>query len=399
MTLARGRHLMSIPGPTVMPDAVLNAMHTAAPNIYEGPLLQIAEEITVGLQNVARTTAIPAIYISNGHGVWETALANMVAPGDKVLALVTGRFGQGWAEIAEGLGVEVEVLGFGTAAPVDPQQVEDRLRKDTVGQIKAVITVHTDTSTSIRNDIAAVRQAMDAAGHDALLAVDCIASLACEPFEMDGWGVDVLVAACQKGLMTPPGLGFNFVNEKALAVRKTQPRVSRYNDWLPRVYPQAFYQRFCGTAPTHHLLGLHKALEMLQEEGIEAVWARHQALAEIVWSAIDVWSELGDIRFNVADPAHRSTSVTTLHTAPGDAVRLRQWCETQAGLTLGIGLTLGDAGPNAGDDLFRIGHMGHLSPPMVMGTLGCIDAGLKALGIEHGGGALRVASEHLAARA
>ena len=394
MTLAQGRHLMTIPGPSIMPDRVLNAMHRAAPNIYEGELLETTDKITQDLKKVARTSGEVAIYIANGHGAWEAALSNILAPGDKALVLTTGRFAQGWGDMATALGIDVEFMNFGTASPADPARLEDRLRADKSHEIKAVLVVQTDTASSVRNDIKALGEAIKAANHPALFCVDCIASLACERFKMDEWSVDVMVAACQKGLMTPPGLGFNFMNDKALAVRATLTRVSPYFNWLPRINPQIFYQRFCGTAPTHHLLGLSEALNMIvDEEGLENVWDRHQIFASIIWDTCAVWQELGDLRLNITNVDHRSTAVTTIHTAPGDANRLRQWCEVEAGLTLGVGLGLGDATPTTGDSIFRIGHMGHLSPPMLLGALATIDAGLKALNIPHGGGALRVASE------
>jgi alanine-glyoxylate transaminase/serine-glyoxylate transaminase/serine-pyruvate transaminase len=294
--------------------------------------------------------------------------------------------------MARRMGIEVEVMDFGFTAALDPQAVEDRLRDDRAGAIRAVLTVQTDTASSVRNDVAALRAALDAAGHPALLAVDCIADLACDRMEMDAWGVDVLVSACQKGLMTPPGLAFVWRGAKA-AANSVDPR-SSYWDWGPRIRPDAYYQLFCGTAPTHHLYGLREALAMiLDEEGLEAVWARHAAFARAVWAAVEAWGAGGALALNIADPAIRSHAVTTIRTAPGDAPRLRQWCAETAGLTLGVGLT-GEAGH--ADALFRIGHMGHLNPPMLLGALGAIEAGLAALDIPHGTGALEAAARSLA---
>jgi len=398
MSLRHGRETLAIPGPSIMPDRVLRAMHRAAPNIYEGELIDMVQTILADLKRVAcAPDAEVAIYIANGHGSWEAALQNTIAPGDRVLVLGTGRFGLGWAEWARKLGADVEVLDFGTAAPADPGRVSDRLRQAD-GDFKAVLATQTDTSTSVTNDIAPLAQAIRAARPDALIMIDCIASLACERFEMTNWDVDVMVAASQKGLMTPPGVSFVFARPRALVARTGLTAVSPYFDWQPRFAPDLFYQIFCGTAPTHHLYGLREALTMiLDEEGLEATLSRHEALARIIWSAADVWSELGEIRLNVPDPAARSHAVTTIRTGAGDAQRLRDWCNREAGLVLGIGLGLDAALSPATDALFRIGHMGHLNPPMLMGVLATIDAGFKALGIEHGGGALRVASETLAA--
>ncbi|MEM9126634.1 MAG: aminotransferase class V-fold PLP-dependent enzyme, partial [Pseudomonadota bacterium] len=203
MSLAWGREYLAIPGPSVMPDAVLQAMHRPSPNIYDGELIQMMPALTRDLKRVARTDQHVAIYIANGHGTWEAALSNVIAPGETVLAPASGRFAHGWAEMATGLGADVQVIDFGMAAPWDFGRLADTLRADTAHEIKAVLAVHVDTSTSIRNDIPALRQLLDDLNHPALLLADCIASLGCDRFEMDAWGVDVMVTASQKGLMTP----------------------------------------------------------------------------------------------------------------------------------------------------------------------------------------------------
>ena len=265
----QGREYLAIPGPSVMPDAVLRAMHRAAPNIYEGALVEMAAGIVPDLRAVARTSGHVAMYIGNGHAAWEAALANTIAPGDLVLVPATGRFGHGWADMAQGLGAETQIIDFGKSSPVDPGRVAEALRADTAHRIKAVLAVHVDTSTSILNDISALRDVLDAEGHPALLMADCIASLGCDRFEMDAWGVDVMVTGSQKGLMVPPGMAFVFFNDKAAEARAAMPRVSRYWDWTPRANPQEFYQYWNGTAPTHHLHGLRVALDMIHDEGIE----------------------------------------------------------------------------------------------------------------------------------
>ncbi len=281
--------MLAIPGPSIIPERVLLAMHRASPNIYEGALIDTVDTLYPDLKAVARTDGHVAIYIANGHGAWEAALRNTVNPGETVLVLSTGRFGAGWGDIATAMGVETQVLDFGMQAAADARQVEDILRADTAGDIRAVLTVLTDTASGVRNDIAALRAAIDAAKHDALLMVDCVASLGCDRYEMDALGADVTVAACQKGLMTPPGLGFVYFNERASSFRaRTTP--GYYWDWVPRTTADYFYQRFGGTAPTHHIFGLREALDMLvHEEGVEAVWARHEKLASAVWAALDVW--------------------------------------------------------------------------------------------------------------
>ena len=397
MSLSNGREYLAIPGPSVMPDRVLRAMHRASPNIYDGALPEMVAGMIPDLKAVARTTHNVAIYIANGHATWEAALSNVVAEGDKVLVMANGRFGHGWAEMARGLGCEVEVLDFGRSGPVDPEALVTPLQADSEQRIKAVLVCHTDTASTATNDIAAIRQVIDRVGHPALFAVDCIASLGCDRFEMDAWGVDVMISASQKGLMTPPGLGFVFFNDRAAQVRQRMPRVSRYWDWVPRSAPELFYQYWSGTAPTHHLYGLREALDMIAEEGLEKIWARHETLARAVWAATDVWGQEGPLRLNVSEPSHRSHAVTSLAIGAPNGTRLRHWTEKNTGVTLGIGLGMETEEDPHSSGFFRIGHMGHVNAHMVLGVLGSIDAGLKALRIPHGRGALEAASEVISA--
>lgn len=394
MTLANGRTYLAIPGPSVVPDLVLNAMHAASSNIYEGALVDMMPGLIADLKGVARTEKQATIYIGNGHAMWEAALVNTIKPGDKILALVGGAFGEGWAETARRLGADVQVLQFDNSAAIDLTRVGDVLAADTSGEIRAVLAVHVDTSGSALSDIAGLRKIMDASGHAALLMVDCIASLGCNQFEMDAWGVDVMVAASQKGLMLPPGLGFVFFNEKAERARARITDISPYWDWCPRVRPDLFYQYFAGTAPVQFLLGLRAALDLIaQEGGIEAVWARHEKLAHAIWAACDIWAQGGALRFHISNPAHRSHSVTALYLSAPLATELRIWCETKAGVTLGIGLGMVDADDPKWHGHFRIGHMGHVNAHMVLGMLGVIDAGLKAIKAPHGSGALEAATK------
>jgi alanine-glyoxylate transaminase/serine-glyoxylate transaminase/serine-pyruvate transaminase len=389
--LASGRPYLAIPGPSVMPDAVLNAMHRAAPNIYTGELIEMTAGLIPDLKAVARTAHHATIYIGNGHAAWEASLANVLSRGDLVLVPATGRFGLGWAEMARGLGVEVEVIDFGPEAAWDLGRIEERLAADPDGRIKAVLAVHVDTSSSVKNDVAGLRAVLDRLGHPALLMADCIASLGCDQFEMDLWGADVMVAASQKGLMVPPGMCFVFFNDRADKARERADCVTRYWDWRPRANPEEYWQYFDGTAPTHHLYGLRVALDMIKAEGIENVWRRHEVLAQAIWAAFDAWSVKGPVRLNVGDPALRSWAVTSAHAGSPDAARLRDWCERVAGLTLGIGL-----GRTPADAWFRIGHMGHVSAPMILGALGTIEAGLQALQIPHGTGGVAAAAEVVA---
>ncbi|MBS0125111.1 pyridoxal-phosphate-dependent aminotransferase family protein [Thetidibacter halocola] len=396
MTLSNGRPYLAIPGPSVMPERVLQEMHRAAPNIYEGALVEMVAGIVPDLRYVARTEGHVAMYICNGHGAWEAALANTVAPGETVLVPACGRFGFGWADMAAGMGIETQVIDHGRRTPIDPERVRAALLADSGQKIKAILAVHVDTSSSVRSDVAALRAVLDETGHPALLMADCIASLGCDRFEMDAWGVDVIITGSQKGLMVPPGMGFVFFNDRADAARQRLPLVSRYWDWSPRAHPEMFYQYFGGTAPTHHLFGLRAALDMIRAEGIEAVWARHAALARTVWAAVEHWGQDGPLRLNIEDPAHRSHAVSTLRVGAPLGARLREWTDRKAGVTLGIGLGMSEPEDPKGEGYFRFGHMGHVNGHMILGLLGVVEAGLCALEIPHRAGGASAAAARLA---
>jgi alanine-glyoxylate transaminase / serine-glyoxylate transaminase / serine-pyruvate transaminase len=393
MTTAPGRPYLAIPGPSVMPDRVLQAMHRAAPNIYGGSLIDMVATLWPDLRAVACTAGHVAIYIGNGHAGWEAANTNLFSRGDRALVLASGRFGHGWAESARALGVAVDLLDFGTA-PADLNRVEAALRADTGQTIRALLTCHVDTSSTVRTDIAALRRLLDETGHPALLAVDCIASLGCDEYRMDDWGVDVTVAASQKGLMTPPGLAFVWFSDRAARASAGAGLRTPYWNWTPRAGASEFWQLFCGTAPTHHLFGLREALTMLvHEEGLEAAWARHDRLARAVWAAFEGWAAGNPaIGLNVADPACRGRSVTSARLGAPHATRLRSWTETMGGVTLGIGLGMATPEDPKGDGFLRVAHMGHVNAHMTLGALAVMQAGMVALDIPFGPGALDAAA-------
>ncbi len=389
MTVASGREFLSIPGPTTVPDEVLGAMHRPAIDIYSGTLVNLTTSCLDDLRRVFATRGRTYIYAANGHGAWEAALANVLSRGERVLVLESGLFAPSWGEMAAVLGAEVEVLPRGARRAVDPAAVEARLRADRRGEIRAILVVQVDTSSGVVNDIPAIRRAIDAVGHDALLLVDTIASLATMPFEMDAWGVDVAVAGSQKGLMTPPGLSFIAAGEKALAAHRSAGLRTRYWDWTEREGP-LHYQKYCGTPPEHMMFGLRKALDMLFEDGLDSVFERHRLLAEAVRRAVGVWAEGGALEFNVTEPSERADSVTTILMSEGrDAEPLLDFCRERCGVVLGIGI-----GPLTGK-AFRIAHMGHVNAPMVLGTLGAVEVGLTALGIAHGRGGVQAAIDWL----
>ncbi len=396
MTLANGQTYLAIPGPSPVPERVMRAMLRGAPNLYGQELITLTEGLVADLCKVAGTAQNLALYIGNGHATWEAATTNLFSRGEAALVLASGHFGMHWAAQVKAMGVDVEVMDFGRAAPADPSQLEARLRADTAGKIKAVLVTHVDTASSIRNDIPAIRAAMDAVGHHALLVVDCIATLGCDEFRMDAWGVDVTLAASQKGLMTPPGMAFVWYSDKA-AKAKGGDMITPYWDWTPRTRPAEFWAYWCGTAPTQHLFGLREALNMLLEEGMSQVWHRHEVLARTVWAAFDAWGTgSSSIRMNVADPAHRGRSVTAARLGSADGRRLRDWTEAQAGVTLGIGLGMGSPEDPQAQGFLRVAHMGHVNAHMTLGALAVMEAGMQALGIAHGAGALAAAARVVA---
>ena len=389
-TLRHGRPQVAIPGPSIVPDRVLAAMHRPMPNIYDGPLIDVSNSLFADLPSIARTDGEVFVVIGNGHAAWQMAVSNTVRRGDRILVLESGTFAVIWGQQAAMSGADVEVLPGTDDGPVDPAAVEERLRADNDHTIRSVLVVLADTATGVRNDIAAIRRAIDAAGHPALLMVDAIASLGCDRFEMDEWGVDVTVAASQKGLMCPPGLGFVWANDKALAAHERADSRVGYLDWDSRRNVEAHYQLYNGTPPIPMIYALREALDMIDEEGIENVWRRHEVLARSVWAAVDAWHTDGGLRCNITDEAARSHAVTTIRTGTIDATALREICEREMGLTLGLGIGSDDA-------RFRIGHMGHLNPPMLLGTLATIEAALHALGAPTGGSGVAAAARVIGA--
>ncbi|MBT4083665.1 MAG: aminotransferase class V-fold PLP-dependent enzyme [Alphaproteobacteria bacterium] len=390
MTLRQGREFLTIPGPTNIPDEVLNAMHRPAIEIYSGDLLGVTERLLNDLRTVFRTKGRTYIYTANGHGAWEAAISNMLSKGDKVLVLESGRFAVGWGEMAAVQGAQTEVLEATPRRAVDPAAVEARLRADTEHEIKAIMVVQIDTASGIVNDIPAIRKAIDAAGHPALFMVDGMASIGCMPFEMDDWGVDVAMVGSQKGLMSPPGLGLLAAGPKAMEAHKTADLRTHYWDWTAREGEQ-HYEKYCGTPPEHLLFALCKSMDMLFEEGLEQAWERHRKLAGAVHAAVSVWGKEGAMEMNISDPAERAPSVTPVIFADGvDPAELLKWCNEQCGVVVGSGI--GDLSKHA----IRIAHMGYVNAPMLLGSLGVLEMGMQALDIPHGKGGAQAAIDFLA---
>src|SRR3982075_4662342 len=279
MTVRAGREFLAIPGPTNMPDEVLRAMHRPALDIYSKEMLDLTHSLLDDLKKLFITKGQSSIYIANGHGAWEATLTNVLSRGDKVLVLESGRFAIGWGNAAAAMGADVEVLKGDWRRAIRAGEVEARLRADKGHTIKAILAVQVDTASGACNDIEAIGKAVKASGHPALFMVDAVASLGCMPFEMDQWGIDVTMSGSQKGLMTPPGLGFVAANDRAREVHKTANLRTPYWDWTDREGEQ-HYQKYAGTPPEHLLFGVRQALDMLFEEGLDNVFRRHWLLAE-----------------------------------------------------------------------------------------------------------------------
>ncbi len=388
MSVRAGREFLAIPGPTTVPDEVLRAMHRPAVDIYSGPLVSLTDGLMRDIARVFNTKGHAYIYVSNGHGAWEASITNVLSRGDKVLVLESGRFATSWGENARRMGAEVEVLKGDMRRAVRPAEVEERLKADKGATIKAVLVAQIDTASGVVNDIAAIGKAKRAAGHDALLMVDAVASLGCMPFEMDDWGVDVAMSGSQKGLMAPPGLGFVVANERAREAHKKADLRTPYWDWTDRE-GEEHYQKYAGTPPEHLLFGLRQALDLLFEEGLENVFRRHWLLAEAVRHAVGVWAEGQAISFNIIEPSQRCNTVTPVLTDGYDPEALRCYCDNKCGVILGHGI--GGLHGKA----FRVAHMGHVNAPMILGTLSVIEMALAALGIPHGKGGAQAAIDWL----
>jgi alanine-glyoxylate transaminase/serine-glyoxylate transaminase/serine-pyruvate transaminase len=314
------------------------------------------------------------------------ALSNTMSRGELVLVLECGRFAQVWAEMAGFNGLRVELMTASPGRAIDPELVAERLAADPGREIKAVLMAHVDTGSSVRNDVPAIRRVLDDADHPALLMADCIATLGCERYEMDAWGVDVTIGASQKGLMTPPGLGLVWAGDRAWAAHRTADMRTRYWDWTMRAKAGPHYLKFCGTPPVAHVFAFREALAMIEEEGLEARWARHHALADAVRAAVGAWAAPGGVSLYAPVPAEQGDPVTAIAAGSIDPARLASICRDLCGVTLGVGL--GDLEGRG----FRIAHMGHVNAPMVLGVLGAVEAALVSMGAPIGGSGVAAAT-------
>jgi alanine-glyoxylate transaminase / serine-glyoxylate transaminase / serine-pyruvate transaminase len=386
-----GRHFLQIPGPSPVPDRILRAM--SYPTIdHRGPEFgALGLQVLAGIKQIFKTEQPVVIYPASGTGAWEAALTNTLSAGDTVLMYETGHFATLWKKMAKALGLKPEFIGLpgieGWRQGVQADRIEERLRKDREHQIKAVCVVHNETSTGVTSDIAAVRRAIDAAGHPALLIVDTISGLASADYRHDEWGVDVTVSGSQKGLMLPPGISFNAVSKKAVEASRSAKLPRAFWDWTDIIeMNQSGYWPY--TPNTNLLYGLSEALEMILGEGLDNVFARHQRLASACRDAVRAWG----LEIQCADPALYSPVLTGVMTPPGfDADVIRKTIYENFNMSLGTGLGKMKGG------MFRIGHLGEANDLTLMATLAGCEMGLKLAGVPLAASGVVAAMENLGA--
>src|SRR5918993_399819 len=389
MSYQAGRHFLQIPGPTNTPLPVLAAI--AKPTIdHRGPEFgKLGREVLAGIRTIFKTEHPVIIYPASGTGAWEAALCNTLSPGDRVLMFETGWFSTLWSRMSKKLGLEAEVIPGDWRSGVDAEAIGARLAEDRGQAIKAVCVVHNETSTGVASGIAAVRRAIDGAGHPALLLVDTVSSLASMDYRHDEWGVDVTVGGSQKGLMLPPGLSFNAVSDKALAAAKTARLPRSFWDWEEMIASNE-KDYFPYTPSTNLLQGLRVAIDMLHEEGLENVFARHDRAAEATRRCVNHWG----FEIQCRNPTEYSSALTAVRLPEGSSADgLRAEILRRFNMSLGNGL-----GPLA-DRVFRIGHLGDFHDLMVTGTLTGVEMGLRVCGIPHRSGGVEAAMNYLSGNA
>jgi len=391
MAVSRGYHFFINPGPTNIPDRILRAMDRGAIDFIGAQFRAIAEECFDGLKRVFKTDQSILAYAASGHGAWEAALVNLFSPGDKLLVVESGFFSLNWGMRGEAFGLEVETLPNDWRTAADPARLESRLREDREHTIKAVLVVHNETSTGVVNDIAQLRRAIDAARHPALFLVDTISSLASMDFRMDEWGVDVVVAGSQKGLMLPTGMAFTGIGARAIAATAEAKLPRVYWDWR-RLLGGSSQSVWNGTAPVHFFYGLQEALRMLEEEGLDEVFARHHRLAEATRRAVRAWRQNDGPEIFAIDPRAQSDTITAVQLPEGyDADKMRQLCLDKFNVSLGGGLD------RLRGHVIRIGHLGDLNEPMILGAIAAVEMALELSGVPHGKGGVQAAMDYLVA--
>jgi alanine-glyoxylate transaminase/serine-glyoxylate transaminase/serine-pyruvate transaminase len=389
MVYQPGRHFLQIPGPTNVPDRVLRAMDQPTIDHRSADAAALGKACLDGMRTVFRTAGAVAIFPSSGTGAWEAALVNTLSPEDLVLVCETGHFSTLWGRMAGNLGLRVETLPGDWRSGADANALGERLAADRLNAIQAVMVVHNETSTGVTSDVAAVRRAMNETKHPALFMVDTISSLASIDYRHEEWGVDVTVGGSQKGLMLPPGLGFNAISAKALEWGKTSDFPKSYWRWEEMLASNT-KGFFPYTPATNMLLGLREALTMLEEEGLENVFQRHARLAEATRHAVRAWG----LEIQARNPCEQSNTLTGVVVPEGfDEAALRALILEKFNMSLGAGL-----GKLAGR-VFRIGHLGSLNDLTLAGTLAGVEMGLAVAGIPHRAGGVMAALDYLAEQA
>jgi alanine-glyoxylate transaminase/serine-glyoxylate transaminase/serine-pyruvate transaminase len=386
----RGRQFFNNPGPTNIPDRILRAMDRPVIDFMSDEFVAIHHACHSGVKRVLKTDQNLFLYSSTGHGAWEAALANLFSPGETVLMVETGYFSDSWTEMAQHLGLKVEVIAADIRKGADVAKITERLVKDKAHEIKAVLTVHNETATGMVLPLAEVRRALDEAKHPALLLTDTISSLASIDFKMDAWGIDLTVGGSQKGLMLPTGMALTGVSNKALEVSRKAKTPRHYWSW--DMMTGRAPQKFVGTAPVHMFFGLQESLKMLEEEGLDAVFARHARLADATRAAVRVWGSDGNgPQLFCQTPDRLSNSVTAVVMPEGvSSDPLRKTAVDRFNLSLGGGL-----GKMMGK-MFRIGHMGDLNEPMLLGCLATTELAMKTTGVPFVAGGVDAAIDALA---
>lgn len=381
-----GRHFLQIPGPSSVPDRILRAIDMPTMDHRSPEFGDLGRRALEGMKTIFNTEGDVIIYPASGTGAWEAALVNTLSPGDRILMCETGQFAWLWQRLARRLGLEPEIIDTDWRQAADVDAIAARLTEDEAREIKAVCVVHNETSTGCTSDIAAVRKAMDAAGHPALLMVDTISSLGSVEYRHDDWGVDVTVGGSQKGLMLPPGLSFNAVSAKARAASEEARLPRSFWDWGEMIASNATGY-FPYTPATNLLYGLVEAVDMLHEEGLGNVFARHRRHGEATRRAVRAWG----LEVLCRVPEHYSPVLTAVLVPEGhSADALRRVIHTELNMSLGNGLG------RLQDKVFRIGHLGDFNDLMLMGTLSGIEIGLKRAGIPYHSGGAQAAIDYLA---
>jgi alanine-glyoxylate transaminase/serine-glyoxylate transaminase/serine-pyruvate transaminase len=386
----RGRQFFNNPGPTNIPDRILRAMDRPVMDFLAPEFLEIHRASYAGMKRIFKTDQEVFFHASTGHGAWEAAVANLFSPGDLVLVIETGYFSLGFKELAETLGLKVEVVGADWRKGLEFAKLSERLAADKGHEIKAILAVHNETATGMVLPLADVRRAMDQAKHPALLLSDTISSLGSMEYKMDAWGIDVTIAGSQKGLMLPTGMAITGVSNKALEASRKSKLPKYYFNW--ELMAQRKPQRFIGTVPVHFFFGLQESIKMIEEETLEGVFARHARLAEATRAAVRAWGSKSNGPTLYGQTEDRlSNSVTTVMMPEGHTSdAMRKIALERFNLSLGGGL-----GPLMGK-VFRIGHLGDLNEPMLLGCLATTELAMKTAGVPFAPGGVDAAIESLA---